>query len=202
VRKIIVVALGLAAALAAGACGSDSDGGDEGTGGNPAGTPGNDPTTPSTEPEPASGDGTQESPLGTGVAFEVGDWVVEFGSTNTDAEETIADEVGFSEPPADGRQYVMGEVTVAYTGAEPSDPFVDLAFEFYTADGTAFGTGDDDLCGLLPNDLFEVGEMSTDDSATANVCVAVPADAIDGGVWAVEYLWDLDETDRTFVAVA
>jgi hypothetical protein len=197
VRKILVAAIGVAAALAAGACddGSDDDGA------NVVENAGGSPTPAGEEPEPDAADGTLENPLAPGVAFEVGDWIVEFGSTNTDAEDAIADGVGFPEPPADGRQYVMGEVTVIYTGDVPSDPFIDLGFEFYGADGTGFGTGDDDLCGVLPNDLFEVGEMSADESSIANVCVAVPIEAIDGGAWAVEYLWDLEDGDRVYVAV-
>jgi hypothetical protein len=197
VRKIMLVAIGAVAMLAVAACETEDDGADI-----VEQPPGGTATAPASE-EPNSGEpqGTQENPLDTGVAFELTDWIVEFGSTNTDAEDAIADGVGYEEPPPDGRRYVMAEVTVTYTGSEPSDPFVDLGFEFLGSDGTTYGSGEDDLCGLLPNDLFEVGELSTDDSATANVCMAVPAEAIDGGVWSVEYLWDLDDSDRTYVVV-
>jgi hypothetical protein len=196
VRKFMLVAIGAVAMLAAAACESGDEGADIVEQPPPGATA---PATP--EPDEDEPQGTLENPLATGVAFELTDWVVEFGGTNTDAEDAIADGVGFADPAPDGRQYLMAEITVSYTGEEPSDPFVDLGFEFHGADGTAYGSGEDDLCGLLPNDLFEVGEMSTDDSATANICMAVPAEAIDGGAWSVEYLWDLDDTDRTYVVV-
>lgn len=193
----MLVAFGATAALALAACDSGEDGADIVEQPPAGGTA----TTPAGDDVEAAGDGTQDNPLDTGVAFELTDWIVEFGSTNTDAEADIAEGVGYEEPPADGRQYVMAEITVTYTGSEPSDPYIDLGFEYHGSDGTAYGSGEDDLCGLLPNDLFEVGELSTDDSASGNICVAVPAEAIDGGAWSIEYLWDLDESDRVYVAV-
>lgn len=194
-RKILLVAVGVAAMFATAAC-SEDGGADVVEQPPPADTDATEPAANEDEPE-----GTPENPLDTGVAFELTDWVVEFGSTNTDAEDAIAEGVEFSEPPPDGRRYVMAEITVTYTGEEPSDPFIDLGFEYHGSDGTAYGSGEDDLCGLIPNDLFEVGELSTDDSATANICMAVPADAVEGGTWSIEYLWDLDDTDRVYVVV-
>jgi hypothetical protein len=195
VRKILLVAVGAVAMLAAAACEPEEDGANV-VEQPPSDTSSTEPADDNDEPQ-----GTLENPLDTGVAFELTDWIVEFGSTNTDAEDAIAEGIEFSEPAPDGRQYIMAEITVSYTGEEPSDPFVDLGFEFHGSDGTAYGSGESDLCGLIPNDLFEVGEMSTDDSATANICMAVPADAIEGGAWSVEYLWDLDDSDRTYVVV-
>lgn len=198
-RKITIVVVGLLAALAAGACGSESDPDSESpdvAGSNTEGPPPADGGSGSDE-----GAGTAENPLGTGVEFEVGDWIVEYGSTNTDAADEIAAEIEFSDPPASGRQYLMAEVTVAYAGDASADPFIDLTFGYQGPDGSAFGDVEDDFCGLIPNDLFEVGELGPGESATANVCVSVPAEQVDGGVWMVEDLWALDESSRTFVAV-
>jgi hypothetical protein len=195
VRKILLVAMSAAAMFAVAACDAEEDGADV------VEQPPADGTAPATQPAEDEPQGTVENPLATGVSFELTDWIVEFGSTNTDAADAIEEGVGFVDPAPDGRQYLMAEVTVTYTGEEGSNPFVDLGFEFLGSDGTGYGSEEDDLCGLLPEDLFEVGDMATNDTATATTCVAVPAEAIDGGVWSVEYLWDLDDTDRVYVAV-
>jgi hypothetical protein len=197
-RKLLVLAIGAVTAVAIAACdpGSDPDGDgaeivDQPTTGSP--TPGGG--------EGETGDGTRENPLAPGVAFEVGDWTVELGPTNTDAADEIADALEFTEDPPAGRQYVMVELGVTYTGTESGDPFIELGWSFYGNGGNTYSLAEDDQCGLLPDDLVEVGEMFPDASASGNVCVAVPADEIEGGAWILEDFLAVDDADRTFVAL-
>ncbi len=149
-------------------------------------------------PEDAAG--TRPNPLAPGTTFAVGDWTVELAPTNTDAEDVVRDENIFNDPPADGRQFVLVEVTVTYTGDDSGTPWLDLSFDFYGSDGNTFGSGSDDYCGVIPDSLNDHGEMFPDASATGNVCVSVPADQIDGGAWIIEETFSLDSS-RTFVAV-
>lgn len=145
-------------------------------------------------------EGTRENPLAPGVTFAVGDWTVQLDTTNLDADDLVAAENEFNEPPAEGRRFVMVEATVTYTGDDSGIPWVDLSFEFYGSDGNTFGTSLDDYCGVIANPLEDHGEMFPDASATGNVCVSVPTDQIDGGAWIVEEPLAV-ETDRTFVAL-
>lgn len=157
-------------------------------------------TTTEEDPESEAVAGTRQNPLEPGVAFAVDDWTVELAPTDTDAEDIVLAENQFNDPPADGRQFVMVEVTVTYTGDDSGNPWLDLKFDFYGSGGNTFGTGSDDYCGVIPDSLNDHGEMFPDATASGNVCISVPADQIDDGAWIVEDTFSLDP-DRTFVAV-
>lgn len=198
-RRVLVTAGALAALITGIACGASGDPDGEGADIVESGTEG--ATAPPEEGDNAGvAVGTRENPLAPGVTFAVGDWTVQLGTTNTNADDVVEAENQFNEPPAEGRRFVMVEATVTYTGDDSGTPWIDLSFTFYGSGGNTFGTGLDDYCGLTPSPLDEQGEMFPDASATGNVCVSVPADQIDGGAWIVEELLAL-ETDRTFVAL-
>lgn len=198
-RKVFTVSAGVLAVLATIACGLGSNPDGEGakivdeTVGDGADAPAGDKVA-------GAAAGTRQNPLDPGVSFTVGDWTVEFGETNPDAGELVAAENQFNDPPADGRQFVIVEVNVAYTGDQSGQPWLDLSFAFHGSDGNTFGTGSDDYCGVIPNDLMDVGEMFQGASASGAVCVSVPADQISGGAWIVEETFSFN-SDRTFVAV-
>lgn len=145
--------------------------------------------------------GTRGNPVEPGVAFTVGEWVVEFGDVTRDAGDIVAEENQFNDPPADGRQFVMTEVTVTYDGDDSGMPWVDLSFQFYGSEGNTFSTGSDDRCGVIPDSLSDEGEMFPGATASGNVCLSVPSDQLDGGAWIVEDTFTLD-ADRVFVALS
>lgn len=195
-RKLFTISATTGAVLAVLACGLGSDPDGEGAQiieESPNGAP-------ATDVESGAAAGTRQKPLSPGVSFAVGDWTVELDTTNTDADDIVAAENPFNEPPADGRRFVMVEVTVSYTGDDSGQPWLDLGFQFYGSGGNTFGTGLDDYCGVIPNDLSDQGEMFPGASATGNVCVSVPADQIEGGAWIVEESFSLDD-NRTFVSI-
>jgi hypothetical protein len=198
-RRILVTAGALAALITGVACGAGSDPDGEGADVVESGAEG--ATNPPEEGDNAgAAAGTRENPLAPGVTFAVGDWTVQLGTTNPNADDVVAAENEFNEPPAEGRRFVMVEATVSYTGDDSGTPWIDLSFQFYGSGGNTFGVGLDDYCGVIPDGLEDHGEMFPDASATGNVCASVPADQVDGGAWIVEELLAL-ETDRTFVAL-
>lgn len=83
----------------------------------------------------------------------------------------------FNDPPDDGMESWMLPITVTYTGVDTGDPFWDLDFGFVGDDGRTY----DGDCGVIPEELWDVGEMYPDAEASANVCLAVPKDA--PGLW-------------------
>jgi len=198
-RKVLTASAGALAVLATIACGLGTN--PDGDGAKVVEDPENKAAAPADDDTTEAAAGTRQNPLEPGVSFTVGDWVVALGETTPDAGEIIAAENVFNDPPAEGRQFVMVEVSVTYTGEKSGRPWLDLSFAFYGADGNTFGSSLslDDYCGVIPNDLMDVGEMFPDASATGNVCVSVPAEQIDGGAWIVEEAFSLD-SDRTFVA--
>lgn len=157
------------------------------------------PRTPAQADQPAPALGTRENPVPAETSFEVTNWVVELGETDTDATETIMAENQFNEI-AGSRVAVMVEVEATYTGPDSGTPWIDLTTSFHTAAGNTYGTGADDYCGVVPNDLMDLGEMFTDASGSGNVCVAIPADEVEGGSWIVELLFSFDP-ERVFVAL-
>jgi hypothetical protein len=147
-------------------------------------------TTTTTEaPEPR---GTRGDPVPVGTSGTVGDWEVTFAPTNTDATQEIMAANQFNDPPGEGRVFIMAEVTVTYTGNDSGTPWLDLAFDFVDSAGNTSGTGEEDYCGVIPNDLFDVGEMFPDASGSGNVCAVVASDQVDGGVWIVEDFFTFD----------
>lgn len=139
--------------------------------------------------------GTRQNPLPPGTAFTVGDWTVELAPTNVDADELVLAENMFNDPPGDGERFVMVEVTTTYNGDDSGTPWIGLDFRFIGADGNTFN----ERCGVIPDALFDVGEMFPGATASGNVCATVPIDQIDGGAWIVEASFSFD-SDRTFVA--
>lgn len=143
--------------------------------------------------------GSRDKPVPAGTAAHVGTWDVTVHSTNVDAARAVLATNQFNEKPAAGRQFVMATVTTTYTGAKSGTPWADLSFHFAGAKGNTFGTGDNDNCGVIPNDLSDAGELFSNAKAKANVCVSVPGDQISGGTWMVEESFALSDDSRVFM---
>ena len=162
--------------------------------------PTDEPTTddatdePTVEPTdeasaPVTGDGgSRTSPLAPGETAPLGEWTTSFAATNTDAwtEISASGEVSDYYAPTDGNSFLMAPVTVTFLG-EGSEPLYMLEYVFVSADGVTYK----DKCGYapLPNELDTGQELYTDASVTGNVCITVPTDKIDGGVWRMSG-WD------------
>lgn len=157
-------------------------------------------TTTTTEPPPPPPAGTRDDPLPAGSPVTIGDWQVALAPTNRDATAAVMAENEFNEPPAEGRVFVMTEATVVYMGAESGTPWIDLTFDFVDAAGNTAGTDMESYCGVIPNDIADVGEMFAGASATGNVCLSLPADQVEGGAWIVSDSFSLEE-DRAFIGL-
>lgn len=150
-----------------------------------------------------SGDGgSRTSPLAPGETAPLGDWTVSFAATNADAwaeiSETSSDASSFYEP-AEGDTYLMSPLTITYLG-EGSEPLYMLDYVFVSTDGVTYK----DKCGYVPlPDQLETGqELYTDATVTGNICITVPTDKVDGGVWRVSG-WDrVNKDTEAFFALS
>lgn len=133
---------------------------------------------PEPEPEPTADEGSRENPFEIGDDVGNDDWGIVLDQPY-EAWDEVQAENQFNDPPADGMEFWMLPVSVTYTGDETGDPFWDLDFGFVSEDGR---THDDD-CGVLPDELMDVGEMYPDAEASANICLEVPEGA--PGLWTV-----------------
>ena len=111
------------------------------------------------------------APLELCQAASIEGWDIAVTAVELDATATVMDANTFNEEPADGSQYLMFTLTGTNTGTEAVDPFIGL--------NTAVDIADyryEDTCGVLPNDLVDVGEVAPGESFTANDCVFVDSD--------------------------
>jgi hypothetical protein len=132
---------------------------------------------------------------GEGEAVEL--WEVMLSPTDTDATDEVLAENEFNEI-AEGRRAVMTEVTATYVGPETGNAWVDLDLTYLGSDGNTFAYGDDDYCGVIPNDLSDHGEQFPGATVAGNVCHAVPEVVIEDGMWIVALAFTLDD-QRVFV---
>lgn len=130
----------------------------------------------SEDPTPELGSRENPFPIDRPVGNDFWDIVLE---EPHQAWQQVQQENMFNDPPADGMEYWILPVSVTYIGTETGDPFWDLEFGFVSDEGRSY----DDDCGVIPDDLHDVGEMYSDAEASANICLTVPEGA--PGLWTV-----------------
>lgn len=129
----------------------------------------------------AAGNGSFATPYEVGQTFEAGDWLIKAGPTDSDAWAKIKKANKGNKAPRKGWQYAMVPLTVTFTGDHSRNPYWDLDWNILVNKMEFFA----DDCGVLPNDLGNVGYMDSWDTVTANVCVAIPAKYESWGFWQI-----------------
>ncbi len=89
---------------------------------------------------------------------------------------------------------------MTYVGPGSGTPWIDLGIKFVGSQGNTYG-GFEDYCGVIPDGLSDKGELFPGASTEGNVCMAVPADQIQGGSAMVEHQLSL-RPSRVFFAVS
>lgn len=167
---------------------------------------------PSPEPEER---GTRANPLAPDEARLISAesaFTVSGGPTTFDAWAAIQAENEYNSPPVEGRQFLMMPLTITVdmpaiqtqfeegiTSVDPAsgvNPFWALQVKFVGNDGTSYGAGEDDYCGVIPNDWMNMQSVFDTATLTGNVCVAVPSGLVEGGTWAVSNM----VSDTLFIA--
>ncbi len=138
--------------------------------------------------------GTRGNPAPITATASIGDWDVTIVDVDRDASARILQENQFNDPPDEGRAFVMWTVEAVYTGDDSGDPSWDLSWKLVGSAGNSF----DDRCGVIPDNLRDVGETFAGGVATGNVCVSAEVAQLDGGTILVEELFG---GSRTFFAV-
>jgi hypothetical protein len=144
--------------------------------------------------EPAAASGEL---LALGEAGEVGDYTITVTGLNLDANQAIA-EASASNPAPSG-QYVMADISVVYNGSEEGNAWMDLSYILAGSDSNEY---DDGTCmAIEPNSVVNTPALAAGDSADYQVCLDVPAEAIEGGTFSVEPLFSFDASDRATWAI-
>lgn len=196
-RTVVAAVAGAALLLTVSACGGNDAPEDKPADKNAAET---SKEAPEEQAPVAEGPGTRDAPLAVGTTVTLSTWEISMGASTLNANDIVAAENEFNDPPLEGRQFVMAPVNVVYKGEESGTPWVDLSLNFVSSAGNTYGMSMDDYCGVIPNDLSDVGEMYKDATGSGNVCMSVPAGEIEGGVWVIEDFTEFSG-DKVFFAV-
>ncbi|HWK81109.1 MAG TPA: cupredoxin domain-containing protein [Thermomicrobiales bacterium] len=141
----------------------------------------------------AAAPGTDRSaPLGIGKPGKIGDYSVTVLDVTPNANEIIAAENQFNDPPKDGNQYLIARVAVLYSGNESGKPAFELSFKVVGDRGVAYTTFDDS-CGVVPEGLNDAPELFEGGEVELNLCWSVSSAEIDSLMMYVEPLLNMDD---------
>lgn len=129
------------------------------------------------------GPGTRSEPTAVGTTASIGSYDMTLFPTSLDAGPLLAAAAQPGAAPAAGRQLVLVPVQLTYRGETAGDPWSDLDVWYVTRGGAMYGGSEADQCGTVPGAMERVETMAPGTTAWGNVCVAVPADEIEGGTW-------------------
>lgn len=152
----------------------------------PKAPPSAEPDPPAPDPEP----GTRENPgvVGSDVGtFSSGQDSIEVTveAATWDANEIVAGENPFNDPPADGMVYVIVPLTVTYSGPDSMLPWLDVDVTYLAPNGRSY----EQAYAVIPDDLRDVADIYDGGSATGNIIFELPADQVPDGLWGVSYNW-------------
>jgi hypothetical protein len=127
---------------------------------------------------------------------EVDTWDIAVTAVEVDATATILAADATNAAPDEGSQYFMITVTGTNRGdaaAAPTDLLVGVRNGSWTYQSD---------CGVVPNDLLEVEEVAPGESFTANRCVPIETDKIEGAIIEMALLNSWDAETYTYYASA
>lgn len=129
-----------------------------------------------------------DAPLDMCTAGQVDTWDIAVTAVEVDATETILETDAANTAPAEGSQYFMITLTgtnKADAAASPMDLLVGVRNESWTYQSD---------CGIVPNDILDAPEVAPGESFTANRCVPIETDKIEGAIIEIALLntWDVD----------
>lgn len=154
---------------------------------------------PVVEETPEATVGDRTAPLAVGESRKLSNesaWTVSLQSSNLDAAADILAADEWAERPADGEVFVVGTFTVTVDGSaleaqgfdlanEGAEVWANLSIEFVGADGRGFDGLSGTMC-YTQDMLYEQGTLYEDGaSVTGDVCIAVPSEHVEGGLWRV-----------------
>jgi len=121
---------------------------------------------------------SRDEPIAVGAAGELDDYVITVREVVVNADDLVASENSYNDPPAEGTQFSLVRVAVTYTGSEIGSPDFDLDFQA-VGDLSVGYTTFDNSCGVVPDDQMSANELFPGGTIEFNVCWAI--DTADAG---------------------
>lgn len=129
-----------------------------------------------TSSDPSESSGAEESSaVPFGEVGTVGDYEVRVISVIPNANDVVAAENMFNEPPAADEQFYIARVQVTYVGDETGLPSIDLEANSVGNLRTSYSTFQD-YCGVIPDDPMMISELFPGGSAEMNFCWKIKSD--------------------------
>ncbi|WP_280498654.1 DUF4352 domain-containing protein [Nocardia cyriacigeorgica] len=141
--------------------------------------------------------GTRDNPYPLGSVITEGDWQVTINSVTPNANDAVAAENPYNDPPPAESQYLLVNVTITYTGADPQGDTPFATISYVTADGNTVNSYDNSV--VAPDALDTISPLYQGASTTGNVVFAVPTASATQGTLAVKPALF---ADKVFVAVS
>lgn len=149
----------------------------------------------------AGGDepGSRGNPIAVGETGTVGTWEISVLASTPDATALVMAENPYNDPPTDGHQFAIIEVSATNRGIESGAPFTALTFSVVGNSAVAYGS--DAMCGVIPDDFPDFTEVFTGGTVTGNLCWSVTTDDAGSLILMVKAAFGFDE-ERVFFEIS
>ncbi|WP_218581912.1 DUF4352 domain-containing protein [Nocardia cyriacigeorgica] len=141
--------------------------------------------------------GTRDNPYPLGSVISEGDWQVTINSVTPNANDAVAAENSYNDPPPAGAQYLLVNVTLIYTGTDPHGDTPFATISYVSVDGNTLNSYDTSV--VAPDALDTISPLYQGASTTGNVVFTVPSASATQGTLAVKPTMF---ADKVFVAVS
>lgn len=140
--------------------------------------------------------GSRENPFSIGTTVSSDAWDVTVTDVTLDGTAEVLAESEFNENPEAGKQYMMIDVDLTYTGDERDGEMPMMTVEYVSAGGNTFD-GLEDMV-VAPNALDTLENLYSGATTSGSIALQIPSDDADAGVLAVSP--DM-LADKVYVAV-
>jgi hypothetical protein len=137
---------------------------------------------------------TDEDPVPYQESVKLDLWQIGVSLADLDATDTILDFVPFNDPPAEGSVFVLVELSGVYLGSGIVQPVFDWRLQAPGFDHTPEGLE----CGVIPNSIYDVGDIQPGGTFKANICFEVPTQFIGVDLLLALGLYDSSGRERFF----
>lgn len=151
------------------------------------------PGTLAPDPDPDTGQ-TEDDPVPYQTSVRLDRWQIGVSLANLDATQLVLDFVPFNDPPAEGSVYLLVELSGVNMGSETTQAVFDWKLQAPEFEHTPDGLE----CGVIPESIYDVGDIGPGGSFKANVCFEVPEEFIDEDLLLSLGLFDASGRERFF----
>jgi hypothetical protein len=152
--------------------------------------------TEAAEPEA----GTRANPIPSGESATIDDWEIRVIGTTPDANQAVADQNQFNDPPVEGNQFFIARIEATYVGEESGDFWIDISLTAVDDGGVVY-EGSDSRCGVIPDNITDRGEAFPGATIEGNTCWSVQSEGVNSLLMIAEPIFSWDG-DRLFFSLS